>query len=467
MKRQPVALLALAAALALGGLWGCGADAPARTTPSIVFIIGDDHGYLDFGFMGSEWVQTPNLDQLAGQGTVFPNAYVTASICGPSLRSLVTGLHPYQWTLRKLHLQSGGVSRSGESEIQDFVTLPRLLSEVGYASYQAGKFFGGSYDLAGFSEGMNGPGDELGFGGAGKQLGRAIPLAPVHDFLDRHGDAPFFLWFAPMLPHHPFDAGPEYSAPYQGRGLSGPALKYYANITRFDALVGELVAALEERGLREQTLIVYLADNGWDQGPGDSPPGAVTGGWERDGEKGKYSMHELGFRTPIVLNWPGQVPAGVVNEGLVSAVDLFPTVLDYAGAPPRPERPGSSLRAAVEGRAPWQREALVGGMIHVRGSELRSLPPEGRKFLEPEPAYFVRDRDWHYIHYEAWGAEQLFDLRKDPDENHDLAPHRPELTARYRARIEQWKQEMQRSYMSALTAPPAFTAPAAQSPPSQ
>jgi uncharacterized sulfatase len=417
-------------------------------------IIGDDHGYRDFGFMGSDAVRTPNLDRLAREGTVFSNGYVTASICGPSLRSLVTGLHPFQWNLRKMYLDRRGVSRGGESEIQDFVTLPRLLSDVGYESYQAGKFFGGSYDLAGFSAGMNGPGDELSFGGAGKQLGRAIPMAPVEEFLDRPRDRPFFLWFAPMLPHHPFDAGPEYMALYEGGGLSRPAAKYYANVTRFDALVGELVDALEARGLREQTLIVYLADNGWDQGPQALPTGAFTGGWERDGAKGKHSMHELGFRTPVVFSWPGRVPAGVVDEGLVSAVDLFPTFLDYAGAPPRSERPGTSLRPLVEGRASWQREALIGGMPHPRPSKLRSVPAEGRKYLEPEPAYFVRDADWHYIYYEAWGAEQLFDVRKDPDESHDLAPEHPELTARYRERIEQWKAEMQRSYTPALTAPP-------------
>jgi arylsulfatase A len=451
----PLALLGLAAAWSLAGLTGCGADAPAPVAPNIVLLVGDDHGYRDFGFMGSQLVQTPNLDALAREGTVFPNAYVTASICGPSLRSLVTGLHPYQWNLRKQRLARDGVARGGLAEIQDYVTLPRLLADAGYASYQAGKFFGGSYDLAGFSEGMNGPEDELRFGGAGKQLGRAVSMAPVNDFLDRQSDGPFFLWFAPMLPHHPFDAGPEHSAPYRDRGLSGPAAKYYANVTRFDALVGELVAALEARGLREQTLIVYLADNGWDQGPQEVPAGALTGGWDRDGEKGKYSMHELGFRTPVVLNWPGQVPSGALNEGLVSAVDLFPTFLDYAGAAPRPERPGTSLRPAVEGRAAWEREAVVGSMIHVRDSELRTLPPEGRRYLEPEPAYFVRDRDWHYIYYEAWGAEQLFDVRRDPDEKHDLAPQNPDLSARYRTRIEQWKKEMRRSYAPALDAPPA------------
>ena len=103
-------------------------------------------------------------------------------------------------------------------------------------------------------------------------------------------------------------------------------------------------------------------------------------------------------------------------------------------------------------------------MTHLRSSKLRSEVPGGRRYLEPEPAYFVRDRDWHYIHYEAWGAEQLFDVGRDPDENHDVAPRHPELAARYRALIGRGKQGRQRSYAPALTAPPASTPPAPSTP---
>jgi uncharacterized sulfatase len=421
-------------------------------------MISDDQGYDDFGFMGSERIETPHLDRLAAEGTVFTHGYVSASICDPSLRSIATGLHPLQSEMRIARLAEQGTRRGNARDMIDFVTLPRLLAEVGYRSFQAGKFFGGSYDLAGFSEGMNEPGADLRFGGpARKTLGRTT-MQPVIDFLDSvsqsgksKSNSPFFLWFAPMLPHRPFDAEPEFQQLYSGEefdDLNNGTRRYYANITRLDARIGELIAALEARGLREDTLIVFLSDNGWDHGPGQR----IGNGWDADGEKGKRSMYELGFRTPILFNWPGRIAAGVRRDELVSSVDLFPTLLDFAGAPPRNDRPGFDLRSLIEGTEQPPRDAVFASMGDVRASDLRPRPADGPKL---DPGVMLRTPEWAWIGYPRGGFEELYDMRADPKQTRNLARERPKIAAKLRRRMEEWKQRMIRVYSKSAVAPPA------------
>jgi uncharacterized sulfatase len=443
MTRMPLrALLLLAAALA----GGCRAEEVAGP-PNIVLVIADDLGWPDSGFMGSPIVQTPHLDRLAAEGTVFRNGYATASICRPSLRSLLTGLHPVQWTSRLQQLAREGVERPHAEAILGFTTLPALLRQVGYASFQGGKFWEGTYALAGFDEGMQLTGDGRYRSEEGKPLGRET-LEPLSRFLDAHRDRLFFVWFAPMLPHVPHDAPEAYRSLYRDRGFSSTAVGYYANVTRFDAVVGELVAELGERGLLERTLLVYLSDNGWDQ-----PPDLEIVDPRFDGPRGKRTMYDLGFRTPIVLHWPGRVPEGVVREELVSTVDLFPTLLDYAGAPVPPGLPGASLRPLVEGRGRLERESVIEGMVEVRGGA--GVGPN-----EPRPhlGWSARRGRWHYIWYEGDG-EELYDVEADPREQRDLAREQPKVARRLRREIRAWRKSVTAPYADGAAPPDRASAP--------
>jgi arylsulfatase A-like enzyme len=437
----------LIAALIVSAL-ACGEPTSEVDRPNIVMIIGDDHGFEDFGFAGSPIVKTPNLDRLAAEGTVFSRTFVTASICDPSLRSLATGLHPMQRQMRMNYLESRNVRRGYAGDVVDFETLPRRLASAGYRSFQAGKFFGGSYDLAGFSDGMNGPEVDLRFGGPARKTLARTTQQPVYDFLDTVGEQPFFLWYAPMLPHHPFDAGPEYTKAYEGLGLSPAARRYYANVTRFDARVGELLGALEDRNLRDDTLIVYLADNGWDQKP---KAARVVKNWDSDGEHGKRSMYELGFRTPLIFHWPRGVPKGQVFEDLVSSVDLYPTLLDYAGAGDAADRPGMNLRSRIDNKAGANRQAVFAAMGDIRSSPLRpaSLPNKG-----VDPAAMVRSEDWYFISYEKWGAEELFDMLRDPKQTENVADRHPEVVARLQSDLRSWRDRMAAVYRPSMIRPP-------------
>ncbi|MGH9391156.1 MAG: sulfatase-like hydrolase/transferase, partial [Vicinamibacteria bacterium] len=361
---------------------GCAGSVPctpsdAEPLPNIVLIISDDQGYRDFGFMGSRVIQTPNLDRLAEQGVVFSTGYSTETICRPVLRSLLTGLYPHQWTDRVSALQSRGVQREEWGEVLDFQTLPRLLAQRGYASFESGKYWEGTFDMGGFDRGMSAVLDRS-FGGMAGGEGLAIgrtTMEPVFEFLEQQVDRPFLLWFAPLLPHLPHDPPPEALARYEGLGLPAPVQRYYGNISRLDDAVGLLVAKLEELGLRERTLIAFIVDNGWDQPQTDLPEDWRGG---LGGPKGKATLFDLGFRTPIVLNWRGHVPEGVVLPQPVSAVDLFATLLGYAGIRPSSHRDGVDLRPRIEGRDPAAvRAAIVG--------------PSNFNFL------FLRDERWHYV----------------------------------------------------------------------
>jgi arylsulfatase A-like enzyme len=422
-------------ALALGLLACAGCSSDARP-PNIVLVIGDDLGWVDHGFMGSATVETPVLDALARSGTVFSHGYATASTCRPSLRSLLTGLHPIQLEHIDALRRRRGERLAEPQRLRGLDTLPGALSAHGYVSYQAGKYWEADYRIAGFDAGMQRPGHGTWNGGVGRELGRDIPLDGVAAFLDGTRGKPFFLWFAPMLPHQPHDASERFAARYRGRGLSWTAFWYYANVTRFDALVGELLELLDARGLRENTLVVYLADNGWDQRPDADESASLP-----DGARGKKTMYELGWRTPIVFSWPGVVPAGQVSDLLVSAVDLFPTLLDYAGVPVPPGRPGHSLWGVIQEGAGWPREFVFGSLRGARaapGSAPSSGPDDGE-------AFFARNDVWWYVWYPERGREELYDARSDPRDERDVAADHPRVREALHRFVESWAERMRRS----------------------
>lgn len=405
-------------------LAGC-AEPHSVDRPNIVLMIADDYGYPHYGFMGSQDVRTPNLDSLAESGAVFTHAHNTGSSCRPSLLTLLTGIHPYRWGA---HLESRRMRsrrRSAEA-IAQIETLPRLLATRGYASFQSGKYWEGTYEAGGFSSGMakgvskNAAKHVLKMN---KDGSRKYIMEPVRRFIDAHLEEPFFLWFAPSIPHTPYNPPQAIKDSYLGKGLSANAWLYYSACTDFDALVGELLATLDERGLREKTLIVFLADNGWDQ-----PPDAKS-----TGPRGKRSLHELGFRTPIIFSLPEAIRRGRRIESLVSTLDLVPTLLDYAGVPAPAHLVGTSLRPAIEGNAQAGRELLVGAG--------RVLP---NRFHEPQPwGFYVRTPEWHFIE-SSEGEVELYDKGADPDEERNVASQHPELVEGFRVEIDAWKERNSR-----------------------
>lgn len=233
--------------------------------PNIVLMIGDDHGYPYFGFTGSEVVETPNLDRLAQAGTVFTHGFSTSNVCRPALWTLLTGLYPLQ-IHRIVERRTGEAMETGpdgraqwtqwdrhytDAIRSDPDTLPRALGRSGYASFQGGKYWDGSFEAAGFTEGTAS-------GGIGRSVDRVqksavrfgrVTIDPLLDFIDRNRDRPFFVWYAPMMPHRPHTPPREMIARYEGTGLADSAKAYYAMCTWYDEGVGELLDHLDRKGL--------------------------------------------------------------------------------------------------------------------------------------------------------------------------------------------------------------------------
>ncbi len=401
--------------------------------PNIVLIIGDDHGWRDSGFMGSSIAQTPNLDALAAEGTLFTNAHSTASICQPALKALLAGVHHTRWNAKSEALAARGAKFRPRQDVVYFRTLPSELHKVGYLSWEGGKHWEGTFEQAGFTHGLA-VRHTHSFTNAGAKFGRTgwvegRALAPFQHFLDGTGDSPFFAWIAPLLPHYPFDSPEEFRLAYAALGLTSSQLNYYSNVSWFDALLGLVVAELDARELRDNTLIIYLADNGWEVGD-------ETNVFRPTGH-GKSSLYDTGTRTPMILNWPGIVPSGVVRNDLASILDIFPTILEYAGADQVPDRWGHSLREPVERGTAVGHDSIV--TFHPGNT-----PTTG--------GYTVRTRDWHYLQYSS-GREELYAIREDPDETDDRAQAHPDLVDRFRAEVLAWQRKIEENPLDLPAAP--------------
>jgi len=371
-------------------------------SPNVVLIIGDDVGWTDFGFIGSDVVRTPHLDRLAREGIVFTHAFSPASVCRPALRSLLTGFEPYTVEIRLAAAQREKRALPTLEEV--FETLPERLGERGYASFQGGKFWEGTFEMGGFTHGMTrtvsrSPAfiEDMSMvsGSEGLALGRET-LQPLWDFLDAHSDRPFFVWYAPMLPHLPFDAPPRFQRLYAEDPVPPHVRSYRANLTRFDATVGEILDRLEELGLREDTLVLYVSE-------------------------GKGSIYELGVRTPLVLSWPGVLAASTRDDRLVSLVDVFATILDFAGAEPVPGASGRSLLPLLLERGDFRRESVIGG-----------------RYANRPQAWFLRTRIWRYIWYPGDQPEELYEIEEDPFETRNVADAHPEQIRRFRGELARW-----------------------------
>jgi uncharacterized sulfatase len=260
-------------------------------------------------------------------------------------------------------------------------------------------------------------------------------MEPVYDFIDANRDDPFFIWFAPMLPHVPHTAPKEFRQRYRGKQLSASAARYFAACTWYDHLVGQLLQHIESRGLSEKTLLVYLSDNGWDQSPTVEHRGRF--GSVLGGPKGKISMYELGVRTPIIFHWPGRVESGRRLEALVSTVDVFPTLLDYAGVAIPAGLTGQSLRPWLEGGAGPARRHIVGS-----ADSLRRPPGSSGELFADEHAFYIRTPAWYLIDYEDRGTVELYDMKTDPEQNRDVAALQPAIVKALREKIASWKQAL-------------------------
>ena len=421
--------------------------------PNIVLIIPDDLTYRDLGFMGNDLVQTPHLDRLASQSARYPNGYVPTSVCSPSLATLLTGLYPHQHGIHYNHPPPGNSAFNRMTSVEQYErvrsrafywirsipTLPRELAKHGYRCLQTGKFWEGHYSNAGFTDGMtlfraspdpaygnrklaSGKLVAHGNGDAGLNIGRDT-MQPIFDFIDVCGtDQPFFIWYAPFLPHQPHDAPQRFYDLYKDApNLPKHYVPYYAAISQFDETVGELIGCLQAQGLAENTLFVVVSDNGWtpDTLPERSRPQEF-----RHTRESKRSPFEDGLRTPILLRWDRHIEPAT-HDSLVSSVDIVATILDALELEESiPNLPGRSLLPSAKGEAPLASQPVYG---EIYPGDATTLGHPSRDI-----AYrWVRHGDYKLIvphtrdRNKPWGdyldGPALFNVVDDPREQRNLA----------------------------------------------
>ncbi len=408
--------------------------ATAEKPPNVVLIISDDQAWTDFGFMGHEHIETPNVDRLADQSLTYTRGYVPHALCRASLATLITGLYPHQHEIVGNDPMKKDNGRSFHDKRRDLIAkidrppkLPSLLRAKGYLSHQSGKWWQGNYRRGGFTHGMTEgfrKNPERGrHGDKGLNIGRK-GLDPVFDFIEESRDRnrPFFLWYAPFLPHTPHNPPEELLEKYRKRADTEPIARYWAMCEWFDQTVGDLLGYLDDNGLRDNTVVLFVVDNGWIQKPN-------SGGYA---PRSKRTAYEGGVRTPIMVRWPGQVEPEMDKETVVNAVDIAPTVLEAAGMDVPPVMPGIFL---LDRDRLNERNGTFGATYF---HDIRDLNDPVKSLKRRWTIHEEWKLIWPYAENLPDAPVELYNLKEDPHENTNLAEQKPDLVESLKQRIENW-----------------------------
>jgi arylsulfatase A-like enzyme len=398
-------------------------DRPDDAPPNVIVIVTDDQGFGDVGCFGSPYVDTPNLDEMAAAGTKFTSFTVGAPICTPSRAALVTGSYPARVGLAE------GVLFPDDDEGLDprEETVADVLSAAGYATACIGKWHLGDHESFlpvnhGFDSYFGVPySNDMGAAHSDGAY-RELPLlsdtetveAPVDqetltqrytaaalDFVEAHRDEPFFCYLPHTMPHIPVHASEEFA----GQSYAGD---YGDVIEEIDWSTGQILDALDEYGLSEDTLVLFTSDNGpWLDVDDCGLAGPLRGG--------KFDVWEGGVRVPAIARWPGEIPAGATCRELVTAMDLLPTVAELADAPLPDDRPidGEDVRALL------------------RSPETASSPHDVHAYYDAEGSLAaVRDAEGWKLHLDR---DELYYLPEDVGERDDVFDENPAVVDRLRS----------------------------------
>lgn len=416
---------------ALSALLTCGAFAAQPRTqsdrPNVVVFLSDDQGYGDFSILGNTNLHTPNLDQLAADGALLTHFYVSP-VCSPTRAEFLTGRYHSRMGVTET---SEGRERFALGE----TTIAEVFKRAGYATAAFGKWHNGMQypyhpngrgfdEFYGFCSGHWGdyfspPLERNG------QLVRGNGFLPddltnqAIAFIEQSKARPFFLYIPYNTPHSPMQVPDEYWNRFKDKPLlkrgTEPEREHLdhtraalAMCENLDWNVGRVLAKLRESGLEQNTIVLYFNDNG------------PNGNRWRDGLRGqKGSTDEGGVRSPLFIKWPGVIPAGRRITDIAGALDLLPTLADLAGIK-------AATRHPLDGVS--QKATLVAG---------KPGPADRVIFSHWKGRISARSQQYRYTH-----THELHDLTVDPGQKTDLAKARPEVAARFKQQVEQWKADV-------------------------
>jgi len=432
---------------------GCRGSRSIAQQPNVIFILVDDLGWRDVGFLGSEYYETPNIDRLAREGVVFSQAYAVAPNCAPSRASLLTG----QYTPRH-GIYTVNSSERGRAENRklipvpnttvlapEHVTVAEILAGAGYATAMIGKWHLGDapdHDPSshGFQVNIGGnraghprsyfspyENEDLPDGPEGEYLTDRLTDESLRFIEDNRG-RPFFLYLSHYAVHTPIQAKDELTARYADKsasnGQDNPS--YAAMIESLDQGVGRILDKLIELEIDEKTVVVFLSDNGGH--------GQVTSMQPLRGAKGM--LYEGGVRVPMIVRWPGSVESNSRCDVPVTMVDFFPTILDLIGVSPPADMPqdGENLAPLLRGGTALDRDAIFWHFPAYLESGRGADTP-----WRTTPAGAVRQGDWKLIEFFEDGRLELYNLADDIGESQDLSAAMPDKTASLHRVLRDWR----------------------------
>jgi len=438
-----------AAALALPRLLGGGEKAASK--PNIVFILIDDMGWRDAGFMGSKYYRTPNIDRLSRRGLVFTNAYANAANCAPTRACIMSGQYTPRhgiYTVNNSDRGDAGLRKLIPTTnttvlADDNVTIPEVLKRYGYVCATMGKWhLGEDPKTQGFDVNIGGnqaghppsyfspyKNNDLPDGPKGEYLTDRLTDEALK-FIETNKDASFFLYLPHYAVHTPIQAKPEIQAKYIDRepSLGHGNSKYAAMIESVDESIGRIMDKLDELGIAGNTVVFFFSDNGGVKGITSMEP--LRGG------KGCY--YEGGIREPTIVRWPGRVKPGTTCETPIIGIDFYPTILEIAGAkkPNGKVLDGVSVMPLLTGGRIAKRPLFWHFPIYLQGKMDGARDPAFRT----RPGTVVRLGDWKLHEYFEDGGLELYNLREDIGENNNLAERMPDKTEELHEIMKNWRK---------------------------
>jgi arylsulfatase A len=451
------------------------------TRPNVLVLLIDDLGWADLGSYGSSFYETPHIDQLAADGMRFTQFYSASSICSPTRASLMTGVHPARLQLTDWI----GGEQVGELLPAQYVrelpketrTLGEAFRDAGYSTGYIGKWhLGREGSMPGdhgfdYSAAVNFSGSPGSYFSPYQRANRNQAHADVPDleddapdeyltdrltdlavgFLTEHRDEPFFLILSHYAVHTPLqskadlthkyeikrDALPEQvSSAYLPEGILGETRQrqdhpvYAGMVESTDDSVGAVLAALDDLGLAEDTIVVFVSDNGGlSTQSGPRPPQNTAATSNLPLRAGKGLLYEGGIRIPLIVRWPGNVEPGTTSDQMSMTTDIFPTLLEAIGEFPGDQNDGVSLIPVLSGAGALERDTLYWHFPHYHGSGNR-------------PGGALRHGDLKLVEWFETDSVELFDLSQDLGETRNLAIDMPALADELRVVLYLWRQNL-------------------------
>ena len=435
---------ALVAALLALAACGRTSDEPAARPPNIILIMTDDQGWAQVGWHGNDVIETPNLDRLASQSVELTRFYVSP-VCAPTRASLMTGRYNYRTGVVDTYLGRAMMH-------SDEVTLAEMLGSAHYRTGIFGKWhLGDTYPMRpqdqGFDEvlvhnggGIGQPSDPPGnsyFDPVLRHNGHEkrfqgyctdIFFDEALAFIESASEQPFFAYIPTNAPHSPYDVPDSYREPYAAKGLEDKDARIYGMIANIDHNVGRLLQRLDDKGLADNTILIFMTDNG-----------PTTQHFTAGLREQKASVYEGGIRAPFLLRWPARFEPRRVDS-IAAHMDVTPTLLEAASVAPPPgvKFDGVSLMPVLSGN---EQEASSGRTIYIqshRGNEprqYRAFAAITQRFKLVQPLSFGRPMPEDAVF-------ELYDLAPDPGEANNVASEHPREAAELKQGYEQWFRDV-------------------------